>query len=103
MSHVVWKGQPFVYLRDEGHGLVIQEYHYRFDADGRLERMDLLTQPVLDILLQSLYPGDEKRRAIALAAYAETPQHKRARRKREEHAGLENLIRQQQELETPAP
>jgi hypothetical protein len=61
-----WKGDPILYTRDGGHGLIVAAHHYQFAADGSLETVHRLTLPVLRIILGKMYPHPEQ----AIAAHA---------------------------------
>ena len=68
---MIWTGEPLVYKRAEkGSGLIIGKFHYRFDAEGRLEALDVLTRPVLERILKVTHPNNHE---MVSLAYAETP------------------------------
>jgi hypothetical protein len=50
-ENIKWKGDPLLYLRPLGSGLVVGSKHYQFDKDGNLERAEPLSQYVIDALI----------------------------------------------------
>lgn len=65
---LMWTGDPLLYPRRSGHGLIAGAHHYLFDAQGRIESMQLVSRPVLQMLL----PQITKNPAAMLAAHLKT-------------------------------
>ena len=65
MEYIIWKGDPILYSRKGGFGLVIRDLHYWYDSDGRLERMEKLNKTVLTMLLDTM--GIENREMVEVA------------------------------------
>lgn len=65
-DYLYWKGEPILYQRDKGHGLILGGYHYQMNLDGSLESVQRVTQPVLAMILGKIYPHP----AQAMAAHA---------------------------------
>ena len=49
--HIEWTGEPIFYTRKDGCGLVTCGTHYMFDNKGKIERVEKLTQSIIDILI----------------------------------------------------
>ena len=56
-SKLDWNGDPLLYKRKEGFGLVLRGLHYRFTAEGHIEEVSPVTRPVLEFLTKELYPN----------------------------------------------
>lgn len=65
-EYMYWKGEPIIYSRESGTGLILGGYHYRFTQDGGLETLHRVTSPVLEMVLSKMY----KHPAQAMAAHA---------------------------------
>ena len=65
--NIRWKGQPLCYLRPAGSALIVGQYHYLYDDEGRVTSMQPVTRPVLATVLSTLYPNH----ALAMAANVE--------------------------------
>jgi hypothetical protein len=52
-----WTGEPLIYKRPNGIGLVFGGYQYLFDGAGKLESMQTITRPVISAILSALYPN----------------------------------------------
>lgn len=58
---VIWEGDPIIYRRKpRGHGLVIRDLHYLFDASGRIERISGLNKDILIVILKQVYRNDPR-------------------------------------------
>jgi len=74
MEIIIWKGEPILYKRKGGFGLVIKGLHYWFDPSGQLERMEKLNKTVLNMLLDVLHIEN---RDMVEAAYTEPQKEKK--------------------------
>lgn len=63
-----WAGDPVLYTRPGGHGLVVGKYQYLLKEDGTLESASRVSQPVLSLLVKNLFPGS----STAPGAYIKT-------------------------------
>jgi hypothetical protein len=65
---LMWTGDPLLYPRRSGHGLIAGKHHYLFDADGRMESMQAISRPVIQMLLPQITTNP----AALLAAHLKT-------------------------------
>ena len=77
-DNVSWEGEPLLYRRTRGIGMVLGAHHYLFAADGRLERLSGVNAKVLELLVRQMCKDTGKDPVTMLAAYVVSPERKRA-------------------------
>jgi len=73
-AEIEWIGDPLIYRRKVGFGLVIGRFHYLLDDKGKLESMQPATRAVLNMLLPVVFPNSEMAAAAYIRQVEETAQ-----------------------------
>ena len=74
---VIWEGDPILYRRPKGYGLVVRDLHYRFDTAGRIESVGSINALVLKELLKKTNPNMDT--TLLMLAKSSTAGRQRAR------------------------
>ena len=77
---VIWDGDPIFYQRSRGgHGLVVRDLHYLFDASGRIESVGKINAKVLEKIVRTVFKDSKQDLDMLLLAHMHTVGRYKAR------------------------